>query len=90
MERNAPIGRKCDGTCTHPAPSLNTSVSLCSVCHEVFSCLTNFDAHRHEGWCMNPTELRKPMRKNARGIWIVPADEDKREVLERMRDGRLF
>jgi hypothetical protein len=85
MERNAPIGRRCDETCEHPAVTQGTSVCLCMTCHEVFSCLRNFDAHRKDGWCLDPRTLKKPMTLNGRGVWIVQASGEALERLERMR-----
>ena len=57
MERNAPQGYRCDSTCTHPTPQLNTKTSLCPVCHETFSTPRNFDTHRKDGWCLDPATV---------------------------------
>lgn len=77
-EKNTPIGRKCDSTCTHRAPS--ASQCLCSVCHEVFGGITYFDQHRDNGWCRNPVDLGFVV--GSRGTWGTPMDAD---ALNRLR-----
>lgn len=78
-ERNAPIGRKCDETCTHVKPSLNTGISLCSVCHEVFSTVRNFDRHRTAGWCQEPSSVGLQLSEN--GTWKLPIPPENLEAL---------
>lgn len=81
-ERNTPIGRKCDETCTHRAPS--ASQAMCSVCHEVFGGITYFDQHRSNGWCINPVDLGFVV--GSRGTWGLPMDP---AVLNRLRPDAL-
>lgn len=81
-EKNTPIGRKCDETCTHRAPS--ASQCLCSVCHEVFGGITYFDQHRINGWCQNPAEIG--MVVGSRGTWGTPMDP---AVLNRFSELRM-
>lgn len=73
-ERNAPIGRKCDETCTHVRPTAGTAISLCSVCHEVFSTVGNFDRHRSAGWCQEPSSVGLSLSEH--GYWRVPMPDD--------------
>lgn len=77
-ERNTPIGRKCDETCTHRAPA--ASQALCSVCHEIFGGITAFDKHRENGWCINPVDLGFEI--GSRGTWGEPMSQEK---LNRLR-----
>lgn len=73
MERNAPRGYRCDGTCTHPQLNIGTKTSLCTVCHETFSTSSNFDVHRKDGWCVNPATVG--LRLNKHGHWGFTMDE---------------
>jgi hypothetical protein len=78
-ERNAPRGRRCDELCTHPNLRQGASTALCTVCHEVFGAVTNFDRHRKDGWCLSPFDLG--MRTNERGVWVVPMSPDAKSRL---------
>lgn len=53
----------------------------CSACHETFSGITTFDAHRqanaHRGKCRKPS--RMGLELNEKGQWCVPQEE---EVIE--------
>lgn len=80
MERNAPRGYRCDETCTHKAPTPNSKMCLCPVCHELFSTPRNFDRHRDSGWCLEPATVG--LRKNEHGVWVV---ESTPEEIERLR-----
>lgn len=82
MDRNAPVGRRCDGTCEHPVPSMGTKVCLCTVCHEVFSTPTHFDRHRRDGWCQNPEDLG--LEKNVHGVWRQPMNDEDRDVFQQL------
>lgn len=73
-ERNVPIGRKCDETCTHKMPSLNSAMALCSVCHELFGTVRNFDRHRKAGWCQDPAAMG--LRLTEMGVWRTVMDPD--------------
>lgn len=79
MERNAPKGRRCDGSCTHPRPTLNTRLSLCTVCHEVFGTVNNFDRHRKDGWCLAPSAIG--LRLTEHGVWRETMDPERIEAL---------
>ena len=85
MERNAPKGRRCDETCTHPAPSANSKMCLCSVCHEVFGTPNNFDRHRQDGWCLDPAALG--LRLTETGVWREAMDPDRLNRLSTLVDG---
>lgn len=50
---NAPRGSRCGGGCVKPT----TAQAHCSVCHETFSRVSNFDRHRKDGWCQDPTTV---------------------------------
>lgn len=65
MERNAPKGRRCDDSCVHPSPK--PSQALCTVCHELFSGITNFDDHRKDGWCLAPLSIGLELK--TAGVW---------------------
>lgn len=55
-----------------------TSRCHCSACHETFSGITTFDAHRqanaHRGKCKKPAYMS--LEKNEKGIWCVPQEEE--------------
>ena len=74
MERNAPRGTRCTPGCNHPRPQLNTSTALCTVCHESFGTVRNFDKHRSDGWCLNPADLG--LKKDLNGHWRAIMDPD--------------
>lgn len=74
MERNAPSGRRCDESCTHPAPTPGTKLCLCTVCHEVFGTPRNFDRHRRDGWCLDPAASGMGLSKF--GVWRETMDPD--------------
>lgn len=79
MERNAPKAYRCDETCSHIKPS--DSNCLCTVCHEVFKTISWFDAHRSEGWCLDPASVGLVQRPN--GLWGGPPMDP--AVLNRLR-----
>jgi len=90
MERNAPRGTRCTPGCTHPRPNLNTSTALCTVCHESFGTVRNFDRHRHDGWCTNPVEMG--LRKDEKGHWretVPPEDLERLRALRSSGKGHL-
>lgn len=74
MERNAPRGTRCTPGCTHPRPRMNTKTALCSVCHESFGVVRNFDKHRDNGWCLDPATIG--LRKDVNGHWRELGDPD--------------
>lgn len=81
MERNAPRGTRCTPGCAHPRPALGTNSCLCTVCHEVFGGIGNFDKHRKDGWCRNPETIG--LRRNEHGIWrgsMPPEDLERLEA----------
>ena len=49
----------------------------CSACHETFSGITTFDAHRkanaHRGKCKKPIHMG--LEKNENGIWCIVQEE---------------
>lgn len=81
--------RGCDpqygGGCADDKLSPNTRICHCTVCHETFSVIEHFDAHRVASRGDKPNKCRPPgeikvlkgvrageflLKKNARGIWI--------------------
>lgn len=50
----------------------------CSACHETFSGITTFDAHRqanaHRGKCKNPAKMG--LELSEKGQWYVPQEEE--------------
>lgn len=62
-----------------PAQWTGTQPCHCSACHQTFSGITTFDAHRvanaHRGKCKQPA--RMDLVKNEKGIWCVPREEEK-------------
>lgn len=78
MERNAPSGTRCTSACTHPRPT--PAQALCTVCHEVFGGVSNFDRHRVDGWCLNPATLK--MHLTEAGVWRDIITEEKRAKLQ--------
>lgn len=83
MERNAPRGTRCTPGCAHPRPTLNTDTALCTVCHEFFGTVRNFDRHRDNGWCLNPAELG--LRIDVNGYWRASMDPAVLEALKALR-----
>jgi hypothetical protein len=83
MERNAPRGTRCTPGCSHPRPNIGTSTALCTVCHESFNTVSNYDRHRRDGWCLNPEEIG--LRKASTGHWVYAATP---EEIERLRTFR--
>ena len=79
MERNAPRGTRCTPGCAHPRPGLNTKMAVCTVCHEAFGVVSNFDKHRDNGWCLNPAE--SGLTRDRFGYWRASMDPDVLEAL---------
>lgn len=48
-----PIGSKCSTLCREP----DESHAHCSVCHATFRNVTCFDAHRSDGYCLDPEQV---------------------------------
>lgn len=74
-----PVGSRCRPDCRAPSPAQ----AHCSVCHASFGGVTNFDRHRDNGWCVDPSTLGMVERD---GVWRSPMPED---VAERLRAGRV-
>lgn len=83
MERNAPRGTRCTPGCAHPRPTLNTDTALCTVCHESFRTVRNFDRHRRDGWCLDPSSIG--LRKSAIGHWVAEVPPEDLERLTALR-----
>lgn len=67
----APIGSKCRPDCRQPS----ASQAHCSGCHRTFGGVTYFDAHRCNGWCLNPADLGLVERD---GLWTTPEGHQRR------------
>jgi hypothetical protein len=67
----APIGSKCQTTCRPPSPSQ----AHCTVCHRTFGGIRYFDAHRCNGWCLDPTNLGLV---DENGLWTTPEGHERR------------
>ena len=56
------------------------SIAHCGACHETFSTVRWFDAHRSQGHCLDPAGLKRGrrgggtgeplLRRDSRGFWI--------------------
>lgn len=65
------VGSRCGGECV-----IGTGrTSHCSVCHQTFSTVSNFDGHRRDGWCLEPGSTS--LEASPRGVWHLPADPDR-------------
>lgn len=60
----------------------------CSACHETFSGITTFDAHRqanaHRGKCRKPT--RMGFIQNEKGLWCTPLISQEEEATDEIGD----
>lgn len=79
-DRERPTGTKCGLDCFRPTPSQ----AHCTVCHRTFGGVTGFDAHRRDGWCIDPTTLG--MVQSDVGIWRTPMSDQARAALGRADD----
>lgn len=73
-----PIGSKCRPDCKRPTPAQ----AHCSVCHQTFGGVHNFDRHRDDGWCLEPATLGMVQREQ---VWRTPMAEDVAEKFRAMR-----
>lgn len=46
------------------------AMAHCPTCHETFSTVGNFDAHRKDGKCHNPARVKPAQRLDDRGVWV--------------------
>lgn len=82
-EDGCPIGSRCTPDCRRPSPNQ----AHCTVCHLTFRALSLFDAHRLNGWCLDPAALG--MVESA-GLWATPEGHDQmRANAERLAQVRM-
>lgn len=77
IDRDAPRprGTRCGDTCRRPTGG---SQAHCSVCHRTFGGVSQFDRHRRDGWCLDPTTLGFV---DHGGLWTTPEGHAKRAQL---------
>jgi len=73
------LGSRCGPDCR----TLTPSQAHYSVCHMTFGGVTNFDRHRDNGRCVDPTLFGMVKRDDE--VWRSPMPDD---ATERLRSGR--
>lgn len=77
-----PYGTKCAVDC----PAVKGLEAHCTVCHNTFSGVTYFDAHRSDGYCHNPASLGLQLQD---ALWATPEGHEARKAAsERMATAR--
>jgi hypothetical protein len=76
--RTEPIGSPCTPDCHRPTGS----AAHCTVCHQTFGTVGNFDRHRKGGWCLAPETLGMEQLRGP--VWRVPMTESQRLRLQRL------
>lgn len=71
--RERPTWTQCTGDCVKPTPAQ----AHCTVCHRTFGGVSNFDKHRRDGWCIDPSTLGMTLNDN--GVWRVPLAESEQQ-----------
>lgn len=73
---------KCSAVCRRP----KGAEAHCSACHNGFGSLGAFDAHRSDGWCLDPAGLGYLLQE---GLWATPEGHaHRRELAARMESAR--
>lgn len=68
-----PTGSRCVDDCRKPT----ATHAHCTVCHRTFSAVTHFDAHRRDGWCLDPRDLGLT---DSAGLWSTPEGHQRRAI----------